>query len=132
MLRIAGRCWIAIAIIHVVVGLAMYSPQWQAIARAGWFNVVAPDPVAPIFDREDAFWFMMMTPFLLILGQLCLWADRQKLTLPVSISGTLLAFAIAGIFFIPISGFWLVLILSVMMLYSSQAAKLSDQNLGDD
>lgn len=125
MLRIAGRCWIAIAIIHVIVGLATYLPQWQEIAQAGWFNVVAPDPFAPIFEREDAFWFMMITPFLLILGQLCLWADQQKLTLPISVSGVLLAFAITGIFFIPISGFWLVLIPNVMMFYSSKAAQSS-------
>ncbi|MBD6619590.1 hypothetical protein FNW02_28165 [Komarekiella sp. 'clone 1'] len=123
MLRIAGLCWIAIAIIHMVVALATYFPQWQEIAQAGWFNVVAPDPFAPIFDREDAFWFMMLTPFFLILGQLCLWADRQKLTLPISVSGILLASAITGIFFIPISGFWLVLIPNVMMLYSSKSAK---------
>lgn len=125
VLRIAGRCWIAIAIIHVIVGLATYLPQWQEIAQAGWFNVVAPDPFAPIFEREDAFWFMMITPFLLILGQLCLWADQQKLTLPISVSGVLLAFAITGIFFIPISGFWLVLIPNVMMFYSSKAAQSS-------
>ncbi|MBD2260335.1 DUF6463 family protein [Pseudanabaena sp. FACHB-2040] len=132
MLRIAGRCWIAIAIIHVAVGLAIYFPQWQAIAQAGWFNVVAPDPLAPVFDREDAIWFMTITPFLLILGQLCLWADQQKLTLPISVSGILLASSITGIFFIPISGFWLVLIPSVMMLYSSKAAKLNTNNVWED
>ena len=131
MLRIAGRWWIAIAILHAIVGLAAYFPQWQAIAQAGWFNVVAPDPWAPIFDREDAFWFMMMTPFLLILGQLCFWADRRQLALPISVSGILLSSAIAGIFFIPTSGFWLVFIPNVMMLYSSKAAKLSAENIED-
>ncbi|MEO0538523.1 MAG: DUF6463 family protein [Cyanobacteria bacterium P01_A01_bin.123] len=128
MLRVAGRFWIAIAIIHVLVGLAAYFPQWQEIAQAGWFNVVAPDPFAPIFDREDAFWFMMITPFLLILGQLCFWADRQNLTFPVSISGILLASTTTGIFFIPISGFWLVLIPNVMMLYSSKVAHFTGQS----
>lgn len=132
MLKIAGRCWIAIAIIHMIVGLVAYFPQWREIAQAGWFNVVAPDPFAPIFDREAAFWFMMITPFLSILGQLCLWADRQKLTVPILVSGILLSSTIAGIFFMPISGFWLILIPNVMMIYSSKAAKLSANNVGYD
>ena len=125
MLSVAGRCWIVIAVIHVIVGIATYLPQWQEIAQAGWFNVVAPDPSAPIFDREDAFWFMMLTPFLLLLGQLCFWADTQKLTLPISVSRILLASTVIGIFFMPISGFWLVLIPTVMMLYSSQTTEPS-------
>jgi len=132
VLKIAGRFWIAIAIVHVAVGLVVYFPQWQMIARAGWFNVVAPDPFAPIFEREDAFWFMMITPFLLILGQVCFWADRQKLTLPISISGILLASTSIGIFFIPISGFWLVLIPSLMLLYSSKAVQPSPINNKED
>jgi hypothetical protein len=130
VLKIAGRSWIAIAILHAVIGVVGYYPQWQAIAQAGWFNVVAPNPLAPFFDREDAFWFMMLTPFLIILGQFCLWADRQKLILPISVSRVLLVSAIVGLFFIPISGFWLMLIPSAMMLYTSQTFAFSDQNVG--
>jgi hypothetical protein len=129
VLKIAGRSWIAIAILHSVIGVVGYYPQWRAIAQSGWFNVVAPNPLAPFFDREDALWFMMLTPFLVILGQLCLWADRQKLTLPISVGGTLLVSAIVGLFFIPISGFWLMLIPSGMMLYTSQGFALSDPNI---
>ncbi|NJK49593.1 hypothetical protein HC931_16845 [Candidatus Gracilibacteria bacterium] len=123
MLRIAGRLWITIAVIHVVYGLIMYYSQWKAIAQAGWFNVIAPDQFSPIFDREDAFWFMMIAPFLMILGQLCLWADQQKLTLPISVSGILLGAVAVGLFLIPVSGFWLVLIPSAMMFWSSKTAK---------
>ncbi|MBE9098288.1 DUF6463 family protein [Vacuolonema iberomarrocanum] len=121
MLRIAGWCWMAIAILHAGVGLIVYWPQWQMIGQAGWFNVLAPDPLAPIFEREDAFWFMMMTPFLVILGRLCLWAHWQKLTLPLSVSIILLGVVVCGIVLMPISGFWLVLIPSLMLLWASKA-----------
>jgi hypothetical protein len=128
MLKIAGWYWIAIAIIHGGVGLIVYAPQWQEIAQAGWFNTIAPDPLAPIFDREDAFWFMMMTPFLVLLGRLCLWADCQRLTLPISVGGILIATMVIGLFLMPISGFWLVLFPSIMLLWSSTAAR---SNLSD-
>lgn len=123
MLKIAGWCWIAIAIAHAVFGLIVYWPQWQIIGQSGWFNVVAPDPFAPIFDREDAFWFMMITPFLVILGQLCLWAHQQKLTFPMSVSVILLGSVVCGLLLIPISGFWLVLIPSLILFWSSKATK---------
>jgi hypothetical protein len=120
VLRIAGLCWIAIALIHGISGLVAYFPQWQGIAHAGWFNVVAPDPFAPIFEWEDAFWFMMMTPFLIIVGQFCLWADRKNFTLPIAMSIILLMSTLVGLFLMPISGLWLLLIPIGMMLYSSK------------
>ena len=100
-------------------GLVVYWPQWKVIGRSGWLNVIAPDPLSPIFDREDAFWFMVMTPFLLVMGQLCFWAYQQKLLLPTSVSVILISTTTIGLFLMPIFGFWLVLIPSAMMLYVS-------------
>jgi Family of unknown function (DUF6463) len=85
MLRLSGWWWIAVSAIHALGGIILYFEQWQAIAQAGWFNVIAPDPFAPIFDREDAFWFMFLTPFLFLIGELSLWAVRKKLVFPVSV-----------------------------------------------
>jgi Family of unknown function (DUF6463) len=123
MLRITGYWWIIVSIIHGVFGVVVYANQWQAIAQEGWFNVVAPNPFAPMFDREDAFWFMFLTPFILLQGMLCLWADRQKLTLPLSIGGILLVTVLVGLFLMPISGFWLVLPPSFVMFWSSYQTK---------
>jgi Family of unknown function (DUF6463) len=127
MLRVTGYWWIVVSIIHAAIGAIVYFEQWQAIAQDGWFNAVAPDPFTPIFDREDAFWFMFLTPFIFLMGQLCLWSDRQNLTIPMMISGILLVTIMVGLFLMPISGFWLVLPPSLMMVWSSYKANVRVQ-----
>ncbi len=109
MLRVTGYWLIATSIVHVIVGLLVFNEPLREIARNGWFNTVAPDPFHPYFDREDAFWFMMATPFIFIVGQICLWAQARQITLPVSLGLTLLFTAIVGVFIEPISGFWLLI-----------------------
>ncbi|MBW4550667.1 MAG: hypothetical protein KME35_06095 [Aphanocapsa sp. GSE-SYN-MK-11-07L] len=125
MLRIAGIWWIAVSAIHVLVGIMLYFDQWQAIAQDGWFNAIAPDPLASMFDSEDALWFMFLTPFLLLLGRLCLWADHQHLVFPRSIGVILIVSVLIGLFLEPISGLWLLLPPSAMLLWSAQPKELS-------
>ena len=120
MLRLAGWWWIGVSVIHGLGGIILYFDQWSAIAWDGWFNVIAPDPTAPIFDREDAFWFMFLTPLIFLIGQLCFWADRQQLVFPISIGTILTSTMIIGIFLMPVSGIWLALPPSIMLLYSSK------------
>jgi hypothetical protein len=120
MLRLAGWWWIAVSAIHGLGGIILYFEQWQAIAQAGWFNVIAPDPFAPIFDREDAFWFMFFTPFLFLIGELSLWLARKKLVFPVFVGVIVLGTVLVGLFLMPVSGIWLGLPPSLMMLYSSK------------
>jgi hypothetical protein len=123
MLRLAGWWWITVSALHALGGIILYFEQWQEISQAGWFNVVAPDPFAPIFSREAAFWFILLSPFIYLVGELCLWAHRQKLTLPIFIGIILLATMSMAVFLIPISGFWLGLPPTMMMLYSSKISQ---------
>jgi hypothetical protein len=125
MLGKAGYLWIIVSILHGICGVIFYFKQWLAIAQDGWFNVVAPNPFMPIFEREDAFWFMFLTPFIFLIWNLCLWANRQKLTLPISISSTVLATVLVGIFLMPVSGIWLALPPSIMMFWNSWQSKFS-------
>ena len=125
MLRLAGWWWIAVSVIHATVCVFQYSDQWSAIAFDGWFNVIAPDPTAPIFDREDAFWCTFLTPLIFLIGELCLWADRQQLVFPISVGIMLTSTMIIGIFLIPVSGIWLALPPSMMMIWTSK--RLSQQ-----
>ena len=126
MLRIAGWWWIAVSVVHGLGGVILYFEQWQEIAQAGWFNVIAPDPTAPIFPREDAFWFMFLTPLLFLIGELCLWADRRKFVFPISVGTILTVTMVVGIFLMPVSGIWLALPPSIIMLYSSEMLQSSN------
>ncbi len=121
MLRLSGWWWIAVSVIHALGGIILYFDQWQAIAQAGWFNVIAPDPFAPIFDRENAFWFMFLTPFLFLIGELSLWVARKKLVFPISVGAILLSTVLVGLFLMPVSGFWLALPPSIMLVWSSKS-----------
>lgn len=129
MLRLAGWWWIGVSTLHALGGIILYYPQWQEIAQAGWFNVVAPDPFTPIFSRETAFWFILLSPFIYLVGELCLWAHRQKLTLPISVGIILLITISIALFLMPISGFWLGLPPSIMMFYSSKIPQRQNSNV---
>jgi hypothetical protein len=124
MLRKTGFVWMIVSILHGIAGIFFYFPQWQTIAQDGWFNVVAPNPFTPIFDREDAFWFMFLTPFIFLIGKLCVWVDQQKLHLPISFSIIILATVLVGLFLMPVSGIWLALPPAVIMLYSSKLVRV--------
>ncbi len=127
MLRIAGFWWIAVSAIHGLVVITFYFDQWIAIAQDGWFNVIAPNPLAPMFDREDAFWLMFLTPFLFLIGRLCLWADHKNLVFPISVGVILVSTSLVGLFLVPVSGIWLALPPSFMMLWSAKQKELSTQ-----
>ena len=121
MLRFAGWWWIAVSMIHALVCAIQYFDQWNAIASDGWFNVIAPDLTNPIFDREDAFWCTFLSPLIFLIGKLCLWADRQQIVFPISIGIILIGTMIIGVFLIPVSGIWLALPPSMMMLWTSKS-----------
>jgi Family of unknown function (DUF6463) len=120
MLRIAGFWWIAVSALHGLVGIFVYFDQWKAIAQDGWFNAVSSNPFAPVFDREDAFFMTMLTPFIFLIGRLCLWASDRDLVFPTSVGVVLVITVCIGIFLEPVSGFWLALPPSLMLLWTSR------------
>ncbi|BAZ70495.1 MAG: hypothetical protein KME28_12850 [Pelatocladus maniniholoensis HA4357-MV3] len=123
MFRVIGYLLIVISIIHVVIGVWIFAGPLTDIIQNGIFNTVAPDPFAPYFDREDAFWqFMIAAPLLLTLGQLCCWAEAQRITLPAFLGWNLLAISLVGVFLEPISGFWLLILPAFLILIASRRA----------
>ncbi len=120
MFRVSGYLLIAISMIHILVGVWLFTEPLSDIVRNGIFNTTAPNPFAPYFDREDAFWFMMVSPLLFTLGQLCCWAEVQEIRLPAFLGWNLLAFSVVGILIEPISGFWLLILPAVLILIGSQ------------
>lgn len=122
MFRVTGYLLIAISVIHVLVGVWLFAEPLADIIRNGVFNTVAPDPFTPYFDREDAFWFMIAAPLLFTLGQLCCWAEAQRITLPAFLGWNLLAISLVGVLIEPISGFWLLIPPAILILIGSRTA----------
>lgn len=122
MLQFSGYWLLVTSIIHVIVGFWLYGEPLTEIASNGFFNSVAPNPFAPDFAREDAFWFMTLTAFFVILAQLCFWADSHKISLPESIGWNLLITSIIGAIAIPISGFWLLIVPACLIIATSRKA----------
>ncbi|MGL4622245.1 DUF6463 family protein [Chroococcidiopsis sp.] len=123
MLRFSGYWLYVTSIIHVLVGFWLYAEPLSNIAQSGFFNAVDP-----FCDRNTAFWFLMFVPLLFAIGQLCCWAHIQSITLPNFLGWCLLVTALVGIFLMPISGFWLLLIPAVLIIIASRPVKSSLAN----
>jgi hypothetical protein len=132
MLRVSGYLLIAISIIHVLVGGWIFATPLTDIVQNGLFNTVAPDPFAPYFDREDAFWFMMVAPLLFTIGQLCCWAKSQEIVLPGFLGWNILAVSTVGIFFEPISGLWLLIPPAILISLASRKASSQTSSMMDN
>ncbi|KST64972.1 DUF6463 family protein [Mastigocoleus testarum] len=120
MLQFSGYWLLVTSFIHIIVGFWVYGEPLAEIVSDGFFNSVAPNPFAPNFAREDAFWFMTLTAFFVILAQLCFWAHFRKIALPESIGWTLLITSIIGAIAIPISGFWLLMVPAILIIAASK------------
>jgi hypothetical protein len=123
LLRVSGYWLIAISVIHGLVDIWYYFEPWSDIVRSGVFNAVDPH-----FDRGAAFWMLMLSPFFFSLGQLCCWAQEHNVRLPMFMGWNLLITSAFGAFLMPISGFWLLIPPSLLMLVESQRYKKSAGN----
>ena len=127
MLKLAGYLLIFTSILHFIGGFVFFPEPLAEIAQAGWWNAVSPDPFNLNYEREAAFWFMMISPLLFALGILCCWIEEQKLIMPAFVGWILLVITIIGIVIMPVSGFWLLLAPSGIILFISMQNK--DSNL---
>ncbi|MEE8151576.1 MAG: DUF6463 family protein, partial [candidate division NC10 bacterium] len=101
-----------VGVLHALTGLVLNADSWSAILRDGYFNAVRPQ-----FDREAAFWFMMLTPFLVAIGLMVRHALARDDRWLLALAGwTLLGIGTAGAVAIPVSGFWFGIVLSIPLL----------------
>src|SRR2546430_1438854 len=108
-----GLFFIATALGHALVGVAVFHEALAAIARDGFVNAVHPQVlergVVPYFDREAAFWFILYTPILVLIGLVTRRAlEVRDVVLLRFVGWTLLATGGVGAVAMPISGFWIV------------------------
>ncbi|NDJ77949.1 MAG: hypothetical protein GYB65_16995, partial [Chloroflexi bacterium] len=101
--------------LHCVVGLFFYAKPLGEIARAGFFNAADKTPA-----RDGAFWFMFTGAMLLLLGEVVRWTHKRTGTLPASLGWGFLALSVVGALMMPVSGFWLVIPVSGLLLRAAR------------
>ncbi len=101
-----------VGVLHALTGIVLNADSWSAILRDGYFNAVRPH-----FDREAAFWIMMLTPFLVAIGLMVRHALARDDRWLLALAGwSLLGIGTAGAVAMPISGFWVGIVLSIPLL----------------
>lgn len=98
-----GRWVMAVAVVHLVVGLVMFWPTLTTMASSGWFDSVGHDPT-----RGVAAWFMLFGGPLLGLGLAIDALEKLQTSHAMPTLGWLMLLLCAiGALWMPISGFWL-------------------------
>lgn len=100
------------AVLHTVVGIIVYWQPLADIAQSGLFNSIDSH-----YDRGSAFWFLLFGVLLFMLAGLIRWLTRVKrLEIPKFLGVYMLALCLVGVFFMPMSGFWLVIPQALIMM----------------
>ena len=80
MNKLTGRLLMATAVGHALVGLILFREPIAAILNDGLVNAIQPPLFAAEarFDRIAAFWFLLFSPVLFLLGQITNWTVEQR------------------------------------------------------
>lgn len=97
---------------HIVFGLTRFRVPLLEAPGSGLVGQFAEPEV-----RRTAFWFLMVGPLLMLIGQLCVRAvdsgDLQSLRI---VGVYLFCFSLVGIAAFPVSPFWAALIISLLFI----------------
>ena len=115
-LAAAGSLLISVAVLHAVVGAWFGRRLLQAMLLDGIVNTVASHP-----ERGVVFWFLVMSPLLLMLGQLCLFLAERGIAPPRWLGIEVLALTVCTALLMPVSGFWLLIPPAVLLVRASVA-----------
>jgi Family of unknown function (DUF6463) len=109
---IAAWSLFLLGVVHIIFGVARFRGPLAEAFAAGFIGKFAEPEL-----RRTAFWFIMVGPLLMLVGQLAVHAasigDRGVLTV---IGGYLLAFSIVGVTAFPKSPLWAPLVLAPFFL----------------
>lgn len=109
----SGRLLTITGLLHQAVGVVVGLGAGVELAGRNLFSEVARagivDSIGSDFARMTWFWFVMSGFLLLVLGGFAHEVERRGDTLPASLGWQIAMLSVAGIIFIPASGFWLLI-----------------------
>jgi Family of unknown function (DUF6463) len=126
---LSGPLLMAIGALDLVYVLVFHSRQLAAIARDGFFDAVEIGPAH--LDREVAFWHLTFGITVLILGGLVRWTQSRTGTLPAFLGWSLLALGFFGVVLVPVSGFWAIPPLAILMLLTARHDRKGTRNANE-
>lgn len=118
MRALSGPSLMAIGILDLLYVLVFHSRQLAAVAQDGFFDAVEIGPAH--LDRGVAFWHLTFGATVLILGGLVRWTQARTGTLPAFLGWSLLALGLFGAVLVPVSGFWILPPLAVLMILAAR------------
>lgn len=113
--RRLGLLMMATGALHTLLGFLVFTGPARAIWQAGVWNSIARD-----YSRATILWFTCSGVLLLLMGYLMHWILRQQ-PLPRALGVGLAVLGLAGGVIMPASGFWLVLVLAILVLNPPRA-----------
>ena len=114
--RYTGLSFALIGVLHLMLGLVLHRRSFGSMLAGGLINTVRHET-----GHQLAFWFTFAGPIMLLVGYLMDWVVRQKkLTLPIGFGYALTSLSLLGVILLPMSGFWLVLILGTYLIVHAE------------
>jgi hypothetical protein len=108
-----GKSIVLIGIAHGAAGLIAYRSEIVDLVRAGLVNTIS---VTGDHARDEAFWFLIFTIPLLIIGGLVDRMERLGQPLPAATVSGVAGMTAVGIVMMPASGFWMLIVPVVGMV----------------
>ena len=104
-----ARFLLFIALGHMMIGVMLFHTVFIDVWQQGWVNVIGPD----FLLGSAAAWFMLFAwPLLLIVIQF--WNQPRMVNRTFVLAGII--GSIVGVSLMPLSGFWLMLVLNIYAL----------------
>jgi len=114
-LALAGGLLIGVALVHAAFG------AW--FGRGSLFGMLDDGLVSSVDSHSErglVFWFLVVSPLLLLLGQLCVFLAERGIAPPRWLGFEVLLLTVACALLMPLSGFWLLLPPAALLLRASR------------
>ena len=116
MVNWCGRWIIAVAVLHCSFALFHYSNSFSDMLSQGLIASARTDAT------RLASWFLLSGFLLLVVGLLLDHFRKLQLPVPLSVSVLIVVTVAIGLLLMPVSGFWLLLPASLILLFESITA----------
>lgn len=114
--RWMGKAILAISILHTIFAFVAFRGPFLEILADGFFNAIGPDPM-----RAASAWFFFAGMFMASTGIAVYLFEKHGLSNELKPLGIFLLLAtVLGIVMMPVSGFWLLLVPAIAMIWNDR------------